>query len=159
MSENPFGNRKPSVPYTIQHANWRDLNELRALEKICFPIDQWSLLDMIAVLSMRRVVRLKATYQEKMIGFIAGEIKARENTAWIATLAVLPDYRRQGIASALLEKCEDELQQPVVRLCVRYNNISAIRLYAQHGYHTIDRWHHYYIDGADAIVLEKKRGE
>ena len=145
--------------YIIQPATWHDLNELRTLEQICFPIDRWPLLDLIAVLSLRKVTRLKATHKNKMIGFVAADIKKKETSSWIATLAVLPDYRRQGVATALLKRCEATLENPSIRLCVRKNNIPAIKLYTQNGYIQIDKWSRYYTDGEDAIILEKNRAE
>ncbi len=156
MREETITAEAGSKTYDIKPANWRDLNELRTLEAICFPIDQWSLIDMIAILSMHKVVRFKATLAGKMIGFIAGEIKSGNQPGWIATLAVLPAYRRLGIASSLLDRCETGLGKSAVRLCVRKHNTPAINLYKQRGYHYIESWAHYYIDGEDAIILEKK---
>ena len=84
-----------------------DLNEvLRQLESVCFPKDAWPLLDMLGVLTLPNVVRLKAVVGEQMVGFIAGDIRRVENVAWIATIGVLPEYRRRGIGTALLQACE-----------------------------------------------------
>ena len=75
---------------------------------------------------------------------------------WVTTLAVSPDYRRRGIALALLRKCERELAMPAMRLSVRASNESAICLYEAHGYQVVDRWKKYYAGGEDALVLEKQ---
>ena len=97
----------------------------------------------------------------RMIGFVAGDSRASQNLSWIATIAVLPEYQRRGIGRALLLACETQLSTPRVRLCVRTDNVSAIRLYEQEGYQRIDIWYRYYKDKSDALVMEKEieRGE
>lgn len=141
----------------ILNASLRDLSDLRKLEQACFAGDSWPLLDLIAVLSWPNVVRLKAIVNGQMVGFIAGEARGEENVAWIATLGVLPSCRRQGIGTALLTACEARLPQSRLRLCVRRDNVAAIRLYEKAGYRPFDTWHHYYRDGGDALVMEKVR--
>lgn len=143
---------------SLQIANWRDLNGLRQLEQACFPKDAWPLLDLIGVLITPGVVRLKAVSPGgEMIGFIAGDDHLKDGLAWIATLGVLPDFRRQGIGQALLEACEQRLQSHRIRLNVRYSNHAAIRLYERNGYQRIGIWEKYYQDGEHALVMEKVR--
>lgn len=144
-----------SPPYQIIPASWRDLGALRQLEKVCFPQDAWPLLDLIGVLSLPNVVRLKAVSDDQMIGFVAGDQKSG-GLAWIATIGVLPKYRRQGIASTLLLECEALLDAFQIRLSVRLGNTGAIRLYENFGYQRVDIWPKYYQDGTDALVFEKR---
>lgn len=141
--------------FEILPATWRDLGELRRLERACFPVDAWPLLDLIGVLSFQNVVRLKAVIDGPMVGFVAGERRASEGIAWIATIGVLPTYQGKGIAAALLDACEERLLAPRIRLSVREGNLPAIRLYESSGYHRVGRWVEYYQDGSDAIVFEK----
>lgn len=146
------------TPFTILPATWRDVGELRALEAECFGEDAWPLLDVINVLTIGGIVRLKAVAQERMIGFIAGDPREGE-IAWITTLGVRVPYRRLGIASMLLERCELQMQRPFVRLCVRSDNQPALQLYAKAGYRHVSVWWNYYRDGQDAYVLEKELAE
>ena len=139
----------------ILPANLRDLGPLRQVEQACFPKDAWPLLDLMAVLSFPDVVRLKAVVDGRMVGFIAGDPRRSEGMAWIATLGVLPEYRRQGIARLLLLECEKRLNSARLRLCVRLDNTPAIRLYEQEGYQRVGTWTKYYNDGGDALVMEK----
>lgn len=151
---------RPTAEHTefqIVRASWHDLNDLRKLEDICFGEDSWPLWDLIAVLTMPGIVRLKAVMQGKMVGFVAGDPRPKEGLGWIATLGVLPEFRRFGIASALLEQCEQELNLPRIRLSVRRSNDAAINLYLKFGYKMIDTWYNYYNSGEDALVLEKRR--
>ena len=146
---------QPTSPiFQIVPANWRDLGTLRPLEKVCFPEDAWPLLDLIGILSLPNVIRLKAVSNHQMIGFIAGD-KRSGGLAWIATIGVLPEYRRLGIASALLTECETRLDVSRIRLSVRLGNVNAIRLYEGFGYQRVDIWPKYYQDGTDALVFQK----
>jgi ribosomal-protein-alanine N-acetyltransferase len=141
----------------ILPATLRDLGSLRRIEQACFLQDAWPLLDLVAVLTYPDVIRLKAVNGEKMIGFIAADLRPVEGIAWIATVGVLPEYRRQGIARALLLACESRIIQPRIRLCVRPSNQAAIRLYQREGYLEMDTWQKYYNDGESALVMEKIR--
>jgi ribosomal-protein-alanine N-acetyltransferase len=146
----------PGSPALILPATWRDLNAVRIIENICFPQDAWPLWDIIGVLTLPNVVRLKAVQGERTVGFIATDLRPAEKTAWIATIGVLPEYRRQGIGTALLQASEASIAQPRLRLNVRVSNAAAIRLYAQLGYSPVGLWQHYYQDGEDAQILEKE---
>ncbi len=146
----------PGSLATIQPATWRDLNSLRHLERLCFPKDAWPLLDLVGILTLPNVVRLKAEADGLMVGFVAGDIRSSQHLAWIATIGVLPDYRGRGIGRMLLEACEAQIQEPRVRLCVRASNQAAIQLYLNSAYQRAGFWPNYYQDGEDALVMEKK---
>jgi ribosomal-protein-alanine N-acetyltransferase len=153
----PANQANLNVPFQVTRATWQDINDLRKLEEVCFEGDSWPLIDLIAVLTMPKIVRLKAVVNGKMAGFIAGDPQAREKLGWVSTLGVFPEYRRMGIAEKLLERCEEELNFPRMRLSVRRTNEPALKLYRKAGYQMVDVWRNYYHDGEDALVLEKKR--
>ena len=148
----------PGSLIAIEPATWRDLNVIRHLEQVCFQKDAWPLWDIIGILTLPNVVRLKALVDGKIVGFIAGDIHPSENLAWIATVGVLPEYRRRGIGEALILACEQHIKLPAVRLSVRASNQDAIRLYLHLGYQKIGLWKKYYQDGEDALVMEKALG-
>lgn len=141
----------------ITDASLLDLNALGRLERACFGKDAWPLFDLIAVLTFADVVRLKAVEAGQMVGFVAGDPKPAQALSWIATIGVLPEYRRRGIGRQLLRACEARLKTPRVRLSVRASNSDAIRLYEQEGYERVEVWQAYYNDGEAAIVMEKQR--
>lgn len=153
----PEDSKTPVEPYAIEPASWRDLNSLRYLEKACFPQDAWPLIELIGVLTLPTVIRLKAIQDGKMVGFIAADVRPGGRLAWIATLCVLPEYQRRGIGSSLLAACEERLKTPRIRLTVRASNQEAIRLYRRFGYQHHDYWKRYYQDGEAAVVLQKER--
>lgn len=143
------------MAFSVEPASWRDLNSVRRVEQVCFPKDMWPLWDILGVLTLPNVVRLKAVVADELVGFIAGDIRRNQNLSWIATVGVLPEYRSQGIGRSLMGQCEANLPTPAVRLNVRVSNTSAIRLYETLGYRRIGIWHGYYQDGEDALVMEK----
>ena len=147
---------KEPQSFMIEQASWRDLRALTALEQTCFGPDAWPMVELMGVLTFPGVVRLRAAGNEKLVGFIAGDPRKREETGWILTLAVEPGWRRLGIAEALLTRCEAELQMPVIKLTVRRDNLAAIKLYEKLGYQQIDIWSKYYRSGEDGLVLEKR---
>ncbi len=153
MLNEPVFSNAPGVE--ILPATWRDLNELRAVERDCFDRDTWSLIDLIGVLTLPGTSRLKAVIGGHMVGFAAGDIRKDEATGWISTIGVIGDYRRLGIGSLLLKASEADMAMPRVCLCVRKSNRPAIEMYTRHGYHSFDRWERYYEDGEDALVMEK----
>jgi ribosomal-protein-alanine N-acetyltransferase len=143
------------ITVTIEQANWRDFNTVNRLEKICFPVDVWPFWEVFGVLSLPQVVRLKALVERQLVGFIALDIRPRENVAWIATIGVLPEYRRRGVASRLISAAETQVTVESVRLSLRSSNEGALRLYQRLGYEHFDRWPRYYVGGEDAIVMQK----
>jgi ribosomal-protein-alanine N-acetyltransferase len=145
----------PGSSVVIQPAAWRDLGEIRQLEKVCFPQDAWTLLDMLGVLTLPSLVRLKAVDGEEIVGFVAADIRRSKNMAWIATIFVHPDYRGQGMGAALLAACEQKLDIERIRLSVRASNKAAIRMYTSAGYMQVGSWPKYYKGSEDATVMEK----
>lgn len=140
----------------IVTATWRDLNALRRLEKACFKEDAWPIWDLLGVLTLPGVVRLKAMVEGDMVGFIAGDERRSEQLAWIVTFGVFPAFQRQGIGSTLLAECEAQLDLPAIRLSVRRSNKAALQLYKKFGYREVNVWSNYYVGKEDALVLEKK---
>ena len=74
---------------------------------------------------------------------------------YIGNIAVLPEYRRQGIADRLLQVAE----QPGLRfltLEVRAGNLPALALYTKHGYRQVGLRANYYSDPKEDAVLMTK---
>ena|SRR3990172_5779143 len=136
-------------------ANLWDLNAIRQLERLSFELDAWPLIEMIGVLSLPSIERWKAMHAEQVLGFVAADVRRRQNVAWIATIAVHPDFRGRGIGDRLLALAEQRSGMPRMRLSVRASNRSAQRLYQRRGYQQIDVWPRYYTGDEDAIVMER----
>lgn len=156
--ETENNNRKPSPDWTVEPADWRDYTQLHHLVKESFKSeDLWPFWDLIGALTLPGLVRLKAVSDGRMLGFIGGEREPSKHRGWITMLAVLPAYRRQGIARGLLAEGEKFLNASIIRLSVRISNGAAVKLYESTGYRVVDRWGRYYVGGEDALVFEKRR--
>ncbi|WP_457559110.1 GNAT family N-acetyltransferase [Candidatus Harpocratesius sp.] len=80
--------------------------------------------------------------------------------AHLVSLAILPKFRRMGIASSLLQKSMKIVQKYKISeyvLEVRVSNTGAIRLYEDiHGFEKIRIISRYYRDGEDAFYMSHK---
>lgn len=78
----------------------------------------------------------------------------------LVSLAVLPEYRRMGVASLLLSESMKLIEKYNISeyvLEVRVSNAGAIRLYEEaHQYEKIRVIGHYYRDGEDAFYMSHK---
>jgi ribosomal-protein-alanine N-acetyltransferase len=126
------------------------------LEKLCFLADSWPWIDVLAALTFPETVRLVAERDDEMVGFVIGDRRRQRDMGWIASIAIHPDYRRQGLGADLLVACEQSLKTSQIRLSLRPSNQAALELYRKHGYSEVDRWRRYYRDGEDAMVMEKR---
>jgi len=98
-----------------------------------------------------------ATVNNKVIGFIVGLVTV-EKVGRIFSLAVLKNYRSNGIGKALLKKIIDVLEKKGVkkiRLEVREDNEIAKNLYKSMNFKEVDTIPFYYKDGCSAIVMER----
>jgi len=96
-----------------------------------------------------------AVKDEIPVGFIGIWNIAGEGE--IIDVATSLDFRRQGIASQLIEKmikwCNDNAVS-VLHLEVREGNIPAISLYEKMGFKIVGMREKYYSDGENAILMD-----
>jgi len=142
---------------TIARATWRDVMAVWRLERACFPKDAYDPLTLLLLIIWPGNVTLKATRGETLVGFIVGDEPWGDWFAWIVTLGVAPQHRRQGIGARLLTECEAQLKRPSLRLMVREGNAPAITLYRKSGYVQVRRQAGYYGDGEAGLLMEKRR--
>jgi ribosomal-protein-alanine N-acetyltransferase len=85
-------------------------------------------------------------------------IRCAADEAEVLTICVVPGQRGRGHAHELLGRAECVARdRGVVRMFleVSVNNVSAQKLYFRAGYSEIGRRPAYYVDGSDALMLEK----
>ena len=140
-------------PLVIRRLTYADLPQIIAIERRAFPTP-WSLAMFVLELSKPASVCLAALRGGQMIGFL---ICSRYDTVWhIMNVAVDPDRRREGIASALLTDLLRRIDGPGARftLEVRESNTGAIELYERFGFRAAGRRRRYYQDnGEDAVIM------
>jgi ribosomal protein S18 acetylase RimI-like enzyme len=92
-----------------------------------------------------------------ILGFIVAQAN-RSGIGHIITLDVLPEGRRNGIGSSLLEAAEKRLRKSRcnrVRLETAVDNLAAQKFYERQGYAVTKTIPGYYSNDADAFVLMK----
>ena len=96
----------------------------------------------------------------KVGGRIAGYAVAcaEKRNAEISSLAVHPDYRRRGVADALMRHTLRELGAAGVRrveLMVRTGNTAGAQLYRSLGFRRVRVLPRYYEDGGDGFLMAR----
>jgi len=86
-------------------------------------------------------------------------VTAHENAVGsIVTIDVIAAFRRQGVATLLLQECERRLAAAgvgTIELETATDNTSAIAFWQKHGYRKRDLQKAYYPDGRDAYSMSK----
>ena len=143
-------------PIQIHKSKESELQSIAMLEAACFR-DPWPLEQVVYEWKENPVANLySATIDDEVVGYI--DFFITFDSASVARVCVASEYRRNGIAKALIEKmvevCKKQAE-PVenITLEVRESNEAAIELYKKNGFKTITKKKLYYSDGEDAIYM------
>ena len=139
----------------LRHADANDVDRIAEMEKVCFPEEPWSREMVAAEFSGLNPTRYYAAEEDGEIVAYAG-IWVIPPEGYITNVAVLPEYRRKGIASAVLRKMiEESLAEGVtdITLEVRVSNVPAIALYKSFGFEEAGIRPKYYQDNEDALIM------
>ena len=127
------------------------------LEKICFS-DPWSENSVASELKNKLALWLVAEEDGVMTGYIGSQTCTDESD--VMNVAVHPDFRRRGIAEALVNALVTELKaigSHCLTLEVRASNDPAIGLYEKLGFAEIGRRKNYYRNPReDALIMRKE---
>jgi len=77
----------------------------------------------------------------------------------VISIAVLPEYRRQGVAHALMRRAMRAMRLYKAKECfleVRMSNTAAVNLYKKMGFRIMQTMHGYYADGEAAYMMARK---
>ena len=111
-----------------------DAQKASEIEKISFDKEAWSEKSIVETINSGGCYF--AAYKEgEMLGVVG--VKQILDEAYISNISVLPQYRRMGIANALMNALTQHLKQQnaaFVTLEVRESNIGAIALYEKLGF-------------------------
>ncbi len=147
--------------YEIRKIEERDYARLAIIEKICF-VSPWTKEQIKGEVECNQfanfyVFEVEENTQKTIIGYY--DYWVTFDSATIAQIAVIPEYRKQGIASIMMQEIIDDCYAKRVRnltLEVRKNNAKAQRLYEKFGFKAILLKPHYYDNGDDAIYMIKE---
>ncbi len=139
----------------IRKMEEKDIEEVSSIDRICFP-------------NVKPPINYRAEFENKIATyFVAEETDSSSLVAFggywrfydeadIITIATLPDYRRQHIASSILRDLLDSSLASgatYITLEVRASNIPAQKLYEKFGFQVDGIRKKYYIDNQEDAVL------
>lgn len=112
--------------------------QLHEIEKACFGKDAWSINNLVSEYKNEFSHFFGEVVDGKIIGYVC--VRTIYEEAQICNIAVLPDHRRKGIATRLLETVvefatiqDSERCELEVNVC----NIPAVELYKKCGYEIV----------------------
>lgn len=140
----------------IAEMNADHVMQVAQLEKLCFP-DPWSEKSIASELTNKLALWLVAEENGIVAGYIGSQTVPDESD--MMNVAVHPDFRRQGIAEALVNALCDALKEKgsvSLTLEVRASNDPAKALYEKLGFEQVGRRPNYYRNPKeDALILKK----
>ncbi len=127
------------------------------LEALCFS-EPWSENSVASELKNPLSLWLVAVADGQVVGYVGSQTVLGE--ADMMNLAVVPQYRRRGIAEGLVQSLISALKEREavsLALEVRVSNEPAIALYQKMGFHQVGRRPGYYRKPKeDALILRKE---
>jgi ribosomal-protein-alanine N-acetyltransferase len=137
----------------IRRLAYSDLPQVAAVERRAFSTP-WSLAMFVLELSKPSGVCLAAVNHGHLVGYL---VCSRYDSVWhLMNVAVDPVARRNGVASALMERLLERIGGDRGRLTleVRRSNAPAIALYEHFGFRPAGVRRRYYQDnGEDALIM------
>ncbi len=141
----------------IRQMKLEDVSSVAQLEKVCFS-DPWSEKSIASEVENPLSCWLVAEVDGCVVGYVGSQSVL--DAADMMNIAVAPDYRRRGIAEALVCALTDRLRSNGVialLLEVRVSNGQAIGLYEKLGFVEVGRRRNYYHNPKeDALILRKE---
>lgn len=151
-----------ATPLSFRRAVVSDLPALLLIESVSFPTDRMTARHFRYAITQAKGACMVAVRDDQVVGYGQIAVHARTPIGRLSSFAVHPEYRRLGVARALLAALEDEaaaLGCCAVRLEVRRDNTAALALYLRTGYVQFGQYPDYYEDGMTALRLEKRLPE
>ena len=131
--------------------------QVAALEKLCFS-DPWSENSVASELNNPLSLWLVALDGERLAGYVGSQTVMDESD--MMNVGVHPDFRKQGIATALIVGLVEELRKKgshCLTLEVRASNENAISVYRKLDFQEVGRRKNYYRHPReDALILRKE---
>jgi [ribosomal protein S18]-alanine N-acetyltransferase len=140
-------------PLEIRRLTYADLPQVIAIERRAFPTP-WSLAMFVLELSKPSGICLVALQDGRVAGYL---VCSRYDIVWhVMNVAVDPQQRRRGIATAMLQELFSRADKPGEQytLEVRTSNDPAIALYERFGFRSAGVRPGYYHDNKeDALIM------
>ncbi|MGN0494540.1 MAG: ribosomal protein S18-alanine N-acetyltransferase [Acutalibacteraceae bacterium] len=151
LIEDGFFSNIRIIPLELRH-----IKEVTRLEGLCFS-EPWSEEGILEAYRLGTKFFV-AENSKQLMGYIG--IKAVIDEGYITNVAVFPQYRRMGVAAALLDKVfcfAREKALSFVSLEVRASNTAAVSLYEKTGFKEEGRRKNFYrLPREDALIMTKR---
>jgi ribosomal-protein-alanine acetyltransferase len=142
----------------IRGARLQDLDALVAIENRSFDVDRFSRRSFRYLLTRANAETLVYEEQGKVLAYVMLLFNIGTSLSRLYSLAVDPDLQGRGIGNTLIAAAEESAVAHdciYLRLEVRRDNATAIRLYEKRGYKPIGHLPDYYEDHMEALRYEK----
>jgi ribosomal protein S18 acetylase RimI-like enzyme len=139
-----------------------DFHDLYAIEEVCFkPPYRFTRRYMRQLIASSNSATWIVEEDQTMIGFAILEWTSQSSgvIAYIATIEVLPQFRKSGVGAELLRRLEGSANAEravAIWLHVDLENSSAIRLYERLGYQNSGRAENFYARNRPAAIYAKQ---
>ncbi|MHA2171268.1 MAG: GNAT family N-acetyltransferase [Candidatus Kariarchaeaceae archaeon] len=143
-----------------------DLEDIVHINRICLP-ENYPVAYFIELIKSWHETSRVAIVNNKLVGYNIVRIERSSISPWrprmkskghIISVAVLPEYRRRGIGTQLIDEVLETLKTlnniTKVTLEVRETNTSAINLYKELNFISAKVLSRYYSDGENALLME-----
>ncbi len=142
----------------VREARREDLETVSRIESLSFK-DPYPRSFLAALFALHSHTFLVATLPSgEVIGYIVTAVRYGI-IGHILSIATRPDYRRRGVATALLQETLQILRSghvQMIRLEARLSNSEALSLYERLGFENGEVEENYYPDGESAQVMYKR---
>jgi [ribosomal protein S18]-alanine N-acetyltransferase len=131
------------------------IGDIFSVETRCFD-HAWTSVQIFEELNHENSVILISYYNDKPTGFVMFRCEMDSNE--LMKIAVLPEFRKKGIASSLYDDAEKialDKNRKDIFLEVDETNLSAISLYSKKGFVEISRRKNYYHNKAAICMIKR----
>ncbi|MEM0362707.1 MAG: ribosomal protein S18-alanine N-acetyltransferase [Sulfolobaceae archaeon] len=156
------------LEFIVRNARLDDIEEIMKINRLTLP-ENYPYYFFVEHLKEYNLAFYVAVVENKVVGYIMPRIEwgfsnfkhppALTRKGHVVSIAVLEEYRRKGIATALLEasmkSMKNDYKAEEVYLEVRVSNYNAINLYEKLGFKKIKVLRSYYADGEDAYLMAR----
>ncbi len=150
-----------SIKQTV-HIRWmirRDLPSVLGIESASFEFP-WTEDEFVRCLRQRDCIGMVAEYAEQVVGFMIYELQ--RTRIHVLSFAVHPDYRRQSVGSAMVQKLVSKLayqRRNRIILEVRETNLAAQLFFKNLGFRATGVLRNFYEDSTeDAFLMQFRSG-
>lgn len=155
------------LPHLLRPFRPDDLSAVIEINRVCLP-ENYSPYFFMEVYKSCPEAFIVAEIDRKVVGYVMCRLEfgfsdvrrfRMVRKGHIVSVAVFPDYRRQGIGRELVTGSLKALELHGAEECfleVRVSNEEAVALYKNMGFENLRLASHYYHDGADAYVMSAR---